>query len=207
MKYLLPLLLLGLCLTAAACDATGECGPFADKFRTTDFTSETLRLENSSAPHAEPILAPINHDTLAAGELALRLIAHQERYFSETTTDRAFHFIRAAYACSPPIPTSDEVIRGIRILSDAAFDGTHPSGTNLADLFDVIVLDRPRGVFYQRLALPGFLAMQPNTASELIFILREAPARTGTYRFTIQYMQDGDGLREYAFTTAPIVLK
>ncbi|NOY84927.1 MAG: hypothetical protein GXO96_08950, partial [Nitrospirae bacterium] len=49
----------------------------------------------------------------------------------------AFDFVTNAYACSPPPPTTDEIIEDIIITSDSDFDKQNLAGMNLVKLFEV----------------------------------------------------------------------
>jgi hypothetical protein len=194
-------------LALGACDTGRECGPFEDKFKTTGFVTATYKLENGYALDGEPLLTPIEGDTLAQGEFSIKMTPTQAFYFSEASTGPAFGFVRSVYACSPPIPSSDEVITDIQVYSDAAFTDAYPAGENLAPLFDAVVLNQASHLYYHRIDLNDFLSGQPHAADEVVLILKAAPARTTDFTFTVRYFQEGAGLDSYAFKTAPVVLE
>ena len=210
MKRLLTIALLGLLLASGACDAAfdpcGDLSGFGDKFKTTGFTTEAFRIEGFDSLRAEPALSPIAGDTLAGGGLAIRMTPTQESYSSTSERSASVGFVPAAYACTPVIPSSDEIIRDIQVYSDRPFDDAHPAGTDLADLFDVIALYRAGSGGHRRLDLNAFLAEVPNAADELILVLTSAPRATSAHRFTVKYFQEGAGLDYYAFETEPVVL-
>ena len=206
MRRLLACVLLGLLLTFGACDAAIDCGPFNDKFKTTDFTTAAYRIENGDSLNAEPVLSPIENDTLREGAFALRMTPTQESY-SASKRSRSLGFVLAAYACSPPILSSDEIIRDIQIYSDQAFNREHAADDDLADFFDVLVLSFANQFNYRRFDLHEFLSEAPNAADEIILVLKAAPETASAFRFTVKYFQEGEGLDYYEFTTDPVVLE
>lgn len=206
MMRLWGLVAVGMLFAVGACNMVDDgCGPFKDKFRTTDFATATARLDDLS-PEAGLRLSAIAGDTLAPGELAIQMLPVQEHYFSETSGRGAFRFVAVAYACSPVIPTSDEVITGIQVFSDTPFGPGYAVGDDLARLFDVVVLDRAAGG-YQRFDLETFLAQAPNAVDELVLVLKAPPAATSGFRFTVKYSQTGSGLGMFEFVTDAVVLK
>ena len=206
MRRLLAFALLGLLLAFSACDAAVDCGPFHDKFKTTDFTTAAYRIENGDSLQAAPILSPIENDTLTEGAFAVRMTPMQESY-SSSKRSRPLGFVLAAYACLPAPPSSDEIIRDIQIYSDQAFNRAYAADDDLADLFDVLVLSFANQFNYRRFDLHDFLSEAPNAAEELVLVLKAAPEMTSAFRFTIKYFQEGEGLDYYEFTTAPVVLE
>lgn len=208
MKRLLTFAFLGLLLASGACDTVVEdCGPFQDKFKTTGFNTTTYRIDASASSDAEPDLFVIENDTLSAGEFAIRMVPQKELYYSSSKASTGVSFVSAAYACSPPIPSSDEVIQNIRIYSGKAFNSEYSAEDNLADLFDVLVLNRSKGMIYERFSLKGFLASEPNAVDELILVLNSVPKEVSDHRFTVKYSQDGRGVDDFEFTTDAVVLE
>jgi len=194
MARLLSFTLFALLLASGACNSVvDDCGPFKGKFKTIDFTTAAYRIENGDVlntepglPPLEPVLSPIGNDTLAGGELAIRMTPSKELYFSESERANSISFISAAYACSPPIPSSDEVIRAIEIYSDEALNSAYPADHNLADLFDVVVLNRASGMIYHRFDLNDFLSGAPKAVDEMVLVLNAAPERTSAFEFTVK---------------------
>ena len=207
MRNLIALGLLVFLLAIGACDSTvgTDCGPFEDKFKTTDFSSAARKATFDSLK-VEPNLSPIEDDTLDEGHFAVRMEPVKMLYSQKSTSSGSFQIISSAYACSPPIPTSDEVIKDIRIYSDKDFNDGYPAGKDLAELFDVVVLNRAE-YGYRRFELPNFVEQKPNAADKLILILKARPETTSSFQFTVEYEQEGKGLANYDFETNPVVLK
>jgi hypothetical protein len=127
-------------------------------------------------------------DTISFDKLAFKLTPIKSFYTTENiTSHRNFSFFSEAYACSPPIPYSDEQNGYIIITCEKDFDQLHKSGTNLANLFDVAIFDLYKGIDYYRMSLQDYLALRPNTKDELILFLNEAPEKTDDYVFKIEY--------------------
>lgn len=206
-KRLAALALLILLVTFAACDISGNCGPFADKFKTTSFVSEIRKVEHSDSPGSELILRLVEDDTLSYDAFAILMTPIIETYFSSAQRSRPLTLIPAAYACSPSHPSSDEVIRDIQIYSSQAFDREHAAGENLADLFDIVVMDRTTGAHRQRFDLNDFLASAPTAVDEIILVLDARPQMTAAFEFEVKYFQEGAGLRYYEYKTEAVVLR
>jgi hypothetical protein len=85
----------------------------------------------------------------------------QAFYYAEASTGKRFGFVPVAYACSPPIPSSDEVITDIQVYSDKAFTDAYPAGENRASLFDAVVLNPASQLYYHRIDLNDFLSGSP----------------------------------------------
>ena len=211
MKRLLAFALLGLLFSLGACDAAfdpcGELPDSGDTFKTTGFTTEALRIESGDSLRVEPALSPIADDTLAGDSLAIRMTPTQAFYSTASKGSMPVGFVSVAYACTPKIPSSDEIIRDIQVYSDRAFDDAHPAGDDLADLFDVVAFYRAGHAGYRRLGLNAFLSEAPNAADELILVLTSAPQATSAHRFTVKYFQEGAGLDYYEFETDVVVLR
>ena len=206
-KRLSTLALLILLFTFAACDTTGDCGPFADKFKTTNFVSEIRKVELGDSPISGPTLLLVEDDTLSYDEFGILMTPIIETYFSSAERSRPLVLIPPAYACSPSPPSSDEVIRDMQIYSSEAFDGEHSVGENLADLFDIVVLDRTAGVYRQRFDLKDFLSRAPNAVDEIILVLDSRPQTTTEFEFEVKYFQEGEGLTYYEYKTEAVVLR
>lgn len=210
MKRLLVLTLATILLPVGACTSpVDDCGPFPDKFKTTGFATSVQQATFSDSLGVEPMLAPTG-DTLRTGHLAVQMRAEKETYISRRSEAPTLQFLSSAYACSPILPTSDEVIQDIEITSSTAFGEAHPAGDDLSALFDVVVFrrslayDEKHG--YQRYDLNEFLERDPPAAWKLILVLDATPPTTTRAQFTVEYEQDGKGLEHYEFTTESVVV-
>ncbi len=193
-------------LALAACDNASECGPFADRFRTTDFATQTYRVVVEGPLHG-PTFVPVEGDTLRHDALGISMRPVQELYFSERSGVRSAGFVAAAYACDPGIPRSDEVVRDIRITSGTGYASAYPAGTDLAGAFDVLVRSFADRYFYERFSLSDYLARSPNTVDEIVLVPSVPPDTTATHSFTVEYVQEGEGIGEFEFTTEAVTLR
>lgn len=185
-----------------------DCGPFEDRFRTTDFATATYHVVLPADSLArEPGLRPIVSDTLAYDAFGILMAPVPEHYFSSARSNPPIGLVPAAYACDPVPPASDEIVRAIRITSTADYRSGYPAGSDLAGLFDVFVLDYARGVYYERYGLSEYLAREPHTVDEIVLVLNTPPDATAEHAFTVSYAQDGSGLEFYEFETDAITLR
>ncbi len=193
-------------IPAAACTTTvgGDCGPFPDTFKTTGFFTTVVQVDSIDST-GRPVLSDIDGDTLQKGQFAVQMEPKKDLYSMAARRQDVVSLIPAVRACSPPIPTSEEVIQDLRVYSTKAFRTDYSARDNLARLFDIVALYRAE-FGYRRAELPDFLSGAPNAADELILILDAAPDTMARMQFTIEYEQRGPGLETYSYTTEPVVL-
>ena len=211
MKKILAFILTVVLLAAGACTSpVDDCGPFPDTFKTTGFEASIHQAEFSDSLGAEPMLSRIAGDTLRTGHFAIELRTEMETYFSHRSEASSTRFLSSAYACSPVLPSSDEVIQDIQIYSDTAFGEEYSAGDDLSALFDVVVYRKSHRhdgyPGYRRFDLNEFLDRDPTAAWTLFLVLDETPATTTRAQFTVEYEQDGKGIESYEFTTTSVVL-
>ena len=209
MKRVSILSLFSLSLIFSSCFIIDPCwgGPDAEKFRTLDFDSAIRKVMiDTAADELTPRLFAIENDTLVEGELGIWMVPVKDFYFVEQQKRPAISFISSAYACSLPEPTSDEVITNIQIRANKAFDANHPAGSDIADLFSIIVLDVPNGNRYFEFSLPDFLSTRRNAVDEIILVLNAQPEQTEAFNFTVTYVQEGEHLTTYEYTTQDVFL-
>lgn len=203
-------LTIALFMGGACTSPVDDCGPFRDTFKTTGFETSIHQAEFSDSLGAEPILSRFAGDTLRTGHLAIQLRTEMETYFSRRSEASTVQFLSSAYACSPVLPTSDEVIQDIRIYSDPAFGEEYSAGDDLSALFDVVVYRKSHRhdgyPGYRRFDLNEFLDRDPTAAWALFLVLDAPPSTTTRTQFTVEYEQDGKGIESYEFTTTPVVL-
>ena len=143
-------------------------------------------------------------DSIPSRDFAIDLNFDLE-FYGQNSSIPTFNIIQSAYACDDPIPTSGAILDNIIISSLTSFNADYPSGSNLAELFDVIV--DPEDTFNERLDLTEYLATNPPGPERLILLLKEQPAETASFRFNIEYFQTGVDENFFSFTTNPVVLK
>ena len=207
MKRLTVATLFGLSLLLPACFIIDPCrGVEVDKFWTLDFETDIQKVQID--PGSDPLLSPVEADTLHEGELGIWMVAVKELYTASLEKRPSFSVVSSAYACSvPPEPFSDEVILDIQITSDTDFDAGHPAGSNLADLFSIAFLQLTRYNEFRQIALEDFILLERNAVDELILILEAQPEQTGAFQFTVNYTQEGERLTAYEYTTPTVVLQ
>ena len=192
-------------ITAVSCNVTGDdCGPFDGKFRTLSFTASIQRISISNDPGLFVDYESPESDTLSFDIFGLSMFPVRESYSLNTERMPSFSLFPKAYACSPAIPVSEEMITDLKVYSNSNFNSKYSAGDNLAPLFEVIFLYRDSG--YRQFELNEFLATEPHVPDELFLILKEAPDTAAPIQFTVSYSQEGTEMNSFEFTSEPIVL-
>ena len=198
----LILILIGL----FSCD--DKCGPFPNKFKTVGLDWVNYKAIYSDTTDIRLLLSDIENDSVNYSEYSILIVPRNETYFAQNAQKWSFSLIQSAYACSPVIPTTDEKIDSIIILSESDFSINHLSGKDLSNLFDAVVLDNANGIYYEKYKLNDYLATNPSVPSELTLILREQPDLTTDFEFLVKYYQKGIEENDlFEFTTDKIVIK
>ena len=183
------------------------CRPAEDKFRVIGFNSGVFRVEVETSPEIRPRLFPItNQDTLAAGEFGIEMRLVRELFFSSFKKTGTLSLVLPAYACSLLPPTTDDFILDIQVVSDKAFDEAHPAGSNLADLFSVVILDEAARQGYQQFELSEFARSRSFAVNNIVLVLEAVPANTDAYSFQVIYTQNGEKLTTYEYESPPFVI-
>lgn len=181
-----------------------DCSSFDDKFKTVDLYSELNTIEISESPELFINFESISRDTITYDTFAILLNPVKEYYSANQGDVLSFSIIPSAYACSPPVPVSEEVITGIDIYSDKPFAENFEADENLHSLFEVFAIYNDSGV--QRMSLQEFLQSEPTVPDQLLLKLTKAPDSIREHRFTINYSQDGLEVNNVTLITQPIVL-
>src|SRR5690554_229257 len=186
-------------IIAVSCNITGDdCGPFDDKFKTVEFSTDLNNISISNNPSLNVQYSTLESDTIGFDKLGLTMIPVGESYSLNSERVNSFSLIPSAFACSPPIAVSEETITDIDIFSNRSFNSEYIFGENLDELFEVIFLYRGSG--YQRSNLKEFLSSEPNVPDEILLVLKSAPETTEPIQFTVKYSQDGIDMDSYEFT-------
>lgn len=192
-------------IIAISCNITGDdCGPFNDKFKTVDFQAGLKSITISENPSLDVQYSTLESDTIGFDKFGLSMYPVLESYSLNLERLSSFSLIPSAFACSPPIPVSEEMITDIEIFSNRNFNSEYTSGENLAELFEIVVLYRGSG--YQLSTINEFLSSEPNVPDEIFLVLKSAPETTKPIQFTIKYSQDGIDMDSYEFSTEAIVI-
>lgn len=191
-----------------ACDEINDCGPFPNKFKVVGLDWVNYKAIYSDTADTKLVLSYIDNDSEIFNEYSIFIAPRQETYFAQNSMDWNFSLIQSAYACSPVIPTTDEKIDSVVILSQKDFDANHPAGTDLSDLFEIVVLDNANGIYYEKFEMENYLSTNPTVPNELTMILKHQPDITTDFVFSIKYYQKGiDDNDFFEFTTNKIIIK
>ncbi|MDD4209657.1 MAG: hypothetical protein PHI52_04890 [Bacteroidales bacterium] len=191
-----------------ACDEINDCGPFPNKFKVVGLDWVNYKAIYSDTADTKLLLSYIDNDSVIFNEYSIFIAPRQETYFAQNSVDWNFSLIQSAYACSPVIPTTDEKIDSVVILSQKDFDTNHPAGTDLSDLFEIVVLDNANGIYYEKFEIENYLSTNPTVPSELTLILNHQPDMTTDFEFSIKYYQKGIEDNDFfEFTTNKIIIK
>jgi len=194
-------------LLTVSCGITDTgCGPFTNyNYKITDFETSLKQVIYINPINQDVELGALEKDTLDFDELVIQMLPDTESYTAQASHKLNFSFFETAYACSPPIPSSEDKITDIQIFSNKNYSTEFSSQQNISELFDIVVQYPNRGS--QRLSLNEFLATNPEAPTEIILLPNTAPSSTNSFQFTVKYFQDGLELDEYQFTSDSIVIK
>lgn len=195
-----------LVILASSLSSCEKCGPFPDKFKLTDLSWTTTQASFTSSDGL--ILTDIVGDSVSYLSFGINIIPERENFFSviEPITE-PFSLIQTANACDPGVPTTDETIDSIKIITSANFDASHPAGSDIMKLFDVVVTDQTKNINSQKMALHEYIASKPTTPEQMVFMLTSPPDSTGLFAFTVKYYQDGIDHDYFEFTTDSLIIK
>lgn len=181
-----------------------DCGPFDSKFKTIGFITELNNISIIESPNLNIQYSTLEKDSVRFNEISISMFPVGKSYSTNLKKKTSFLSTNVAFACSPVIPVSEEIVTGIEIFSDKNFNSEYTSGNNLAELFDVVVLYRSSD--YQRYDLNEFVSSEPNVPDEIFLLLKSAPETTDQFQFKIQYSQDGIDMDFHEFTTNRVVI-
>jgi len=189
-----------------SCDP--NCGPFPTKFNVVGLDWHIFKAIYTDTEVNKLMLSEIENDSVEYKHYAIDIDPEIETYFAKVYDKWNFSLIQSAYACSPPPLTTDEIIDSIVIVSETDFDLNHSSGTNLSDLFDIVIRDDANSIWFDKYDLDDYLATHPNVPNNLTLILKEPPDVTSEFEFLVKYYQNGIGTNDYfEFTTNKIVVE
>lgn len=192
-------------IITVSCNISGnECGPFDGKFKTVGFNTDLITILIQDGSISDVQYSFLESDTIEFDRFGLSMFPVAKYYALNTVRPNSFSLMPSAFACSPPIPVSEETITDIQIFSNKNFNSEYAIGENLADLFEIIVFYGGSG--YQRSTLNEFLSSEPNVPDEIFLALKSAPATTKPVQFTVNYSQNGIDMNSYEFTTQAIVI-
>lgn len=182
-----------------------DCGSFPNRLKTIGLEWGNYKAIYYDKIDEKPTLLEIENDTVDYNEYSIFIVPKQEMYFAQNNNYK-FNIIKTANACSPIEPISEEKIDSIVILSDKNFDKKHLAGSNLSNIFDIVVLTKNEG--YKKYNLDDYVKTKPNIPNDLILILNKQPVTINKYEFLIKWYQNGVADNNYfEFKTKEIVIK
>lgn len=194
-------------VTGVASCGIDNCGSFPNRFKTVGVDWFNYSATYSDSSETRLILNPIENDSVDYDRYSILIMLRQETYFAENSHHGSFSLVTTAYACSPVAPKTDEKIDGIVITSTKDFDVNYPSGSDLSELFNVVVVDHSENVDDRNYSLADYMESNPFVPSELTLILREQPQLTTDFEFLVRLYLDGIDNDYFEFSTNSIVIK
>jgi len=186
-----------------------KCGPFPDKFKLNKidwYVCRSVYYDTANINYKLEHFSIIDSSVIY-NEYSVLMTMTPETYYSTIQRTNSISLYNSVYACSPIDPTTDEKIDSISIYCDKDFDTEHPTGKNIADLFDVVVVDEVNNIYNQKFTLKDYLDPKPFVPSQMTLILKSPPDKTSEFEFTIKYYQDGIDYDYFEYKTNKIVIK
>ncbi|MFN6945724.1 MAG: hypothetical protein ACK4ND_12325 [Cytophagaceae bacterium] len=184
-----------------------DCGPFPNRYKTVGLDWFNYKAIYSDNPDSSFTLSEIENDSVDYNQYAILIKPKQETYFARSSNFGNFSLVKTAYACSPVEPKTDEKIDSIVITSTKDYNANHPSGSDLSDLFDVVVVDHSNHVYYERYSLSNYIKTTPFVPNELTLLLKEEAQQTTDFEFLVKFYQDGIDKDYFEFLTNSIVIR
>jgi len=184
-----------------------NCGPFPNKFKVVGLEWGNKKAIYDVTTVNKLMLSQIENGSVDYNHYAINIHPLIETYFGQTTDKWNFSLIQSAYACDPPPLTTDLILDSILIVSEKDYNLNHLSGTDLSDLFDIVIRDDANNIWFEKYDLDDYIATHPNVPTYLTLILKEPPGMTSDFEFLVKYYQHGLGTKDYfEFTTNKIVI-
>jgi hypothetical protein len=180
-----------------SCD---DCRPGPDKFKVTSINWNTYKVTLTTG---NLVLSEITNG-VTFNQLGIHLKPQIQTYFSFKKNN--YSLTTGLYACSPIDPTTNEKIINIEITSNKDFTDEHPQGTDISELFDIVISNWYKGISADKYDLKEYIRTNPFVTKEMTLILKHAPQTTDEYKFTIKYFQAGAVLDYSEFTTSDILV-
>ncbi len=193
-------------LSSLSCDDGLDCGPFPNFFKLTNLDSEVFEVEYSGDRSRVIDYNGITENQVAYDKFAIGIIPEFNTYGWNNPT-LSFGLISTAYACSPPIPESEEQIDSIIITTNKDFNANYSQGSDLSEIFDIVGYDEANNLNDNLVDLNDFIGMDPVVPYEFYFLLKEKPDTLTSFQFTIQFYQQGIDIDYFEFTTEEVTIE
>jgi len=184
-----------------------KCGPFPEKFKLVGFDVNTVSAIYSQTGEQEISLQEITNDTIKYDLYSISIDAKIKALVNTGHKNNSLDLINSAFACSPGVLKTDERIKSILITSDKDFDATHPSGTDLSELFDIVVYDDANNINNEKFKLKDYISTKPSVPNTMILILNSSPALSQNFEFTLNYHQQGIDIDFLEFKTKKVFIE
>lgn len=213
--YRFNVLLLISCLLLTSCfHRSPPCGPFKNYIYDIDSMAASIYEVADGTDGFNISDGAFTGASILFSDLVMVISADNITYIADSTSpgQNKNWLIKSAYACSPPVPYTDETIVSISITSNNDYKGALPAGTELNELFMVNYHSEFPGVtspmyslYPSPKALNEYIAQTPNSVAHLGLRLTEAPSLSLTHIFTITYTH-GSG-ESFVLTTPEVTFQ
>lgn len=193
-------------LLGNSCQINDDCGPFVSELYVNDLTVQAVKLEPSANDQIDfTALSP--SDSISAEQLAIHIIPVGEAAPYAGKASFQISFTNVAYACSPPIPDLQGYIANLEIISNNNIGEDFPAGTDLAELFDIYIVDRSKNLHYKKLDLQSYLETNPDIPDAYFLVLKNPATVSGKHKFSIEYYQSVGSLKTHTYSTDSVYLQ
>ncbi len=181
-------------------------GPYPDKYKVIGLDWNTYEATYSESNNSLD-LSEILQNSVIYSKFSIVIYPIKEAYFSSLNNSNSISLISSAYACSPVPPETNDNLENIEIFANNDFNSTHLIGTNLADIFDVIIYDDENSIYYEKYDLETYLVTKPKVPTEMTLLLKVPPTETSDFIFTIKYYQNGKDIDYLEIETNTVEIK
>lgn len=195
-------------LSLVSCDNKDDCNFGSSKFRVTGLNGSVGKIFyyiSSSDTQINSVL-PIANATINYKDFAILLNSQIVFATNKSLPLNNFSLINSAYACSPPIPYTDENIDSIVISATKDFDKNYLAGSNLNDLFDISNFSNGLSSLKDKVHLKDYFKIERPALESFILTLRQAPEITTDFVFLVKYYQRGVDFKTFEFSTSNVVI-
>lgn len=181
-----------------SCDPFDCGGPYPDKFKSVDMGAQSFRYHFADTFGFCFEKLEYSSDTIDFYNWGINMTSEIEYYYSMIVKPNLNFPIGYAYACDPAPAQPSETIVSFKICCNKDFDQNHPAGTDLSDIFDAVIPLTFLPSAYKNCGnkkelqnLDMFFKENPFLFKYLDIVLNSPPAKSDSYTFIIEYIQDG----------------
>lgn len=175
-----------------------DCGPFADRVRVSNLNWKTGVTQNIDTVGYSFETGEFESNSVKFDKFSIILTPELDYYISNHLPIHSFSLIPSAMACSEPKPPTLNVhVEKLNITTNKAYDLIHPKNSNVNDLFDVYVVTENHQIIKEDLV--NYLLQWPLVPRYLILKLKTPPSQAEDFSFTVNYEQDGNGIKQMEY--------